>query len=66
MGQNMDSAPNQQGSDLAALASKIRGLALAIAGEAHMAEDLAQDAWFALLRRPAIGPGSVLQARTPK
>jgi RNA polymerase sigma-70 factor (ECF subfamily) len=58
----MDSEPNEQGSDLAALASKIRGLALAIAGEAHMAEDLAQDAWVALLRRRATAPGSFLQA----
>jgi RNA polymerase sigma factor (sigma-70 family) len=56
----MDSAPREQGPDLAALASKIRGLAMAVARESHLADDLAQDAWVALLRRTGSGPGGLL------
>jgi DNA-directed RNA polymerase specialized sigma24 family protein len=48
--------------DLAALAAqnaRVHSLALAIARDAHVADDLAQDAWVALLRHRPESSGSL-------
>src|SRR5688500_4953710 len=44
---------------LASQNARVRRLALAIAGDANQADDLAQDAWVALLRRQPLEPGRI-------
>jgi RNA polymerase sigma factor (sigma-70 family) len=54
--------PSGKSPDLEACAAQnaqVRALARAITREAHLADDLAQDAWVALLRRPPAQPGSL-------
>jgi RNA polymerase sigma factor (sigma-70 family) len=56
------SAPREGNSDFEALAAqyaRVRSLALAIARNANLADDLAQDAWVALLRRRPDSSGSL-------